>query len=75
MVKKSNRRNPWGPYSYADLITMAITGNRGQSSLSDIYKWIIENVDYFKDKKGGNSSDGWRVSNLIVYLTDICYII
>jgi hypothetical protein len=61
--KKSNsRRNIWGNSSYADLITAAISSSpEKRLTLSQIYDWIVGNVEYFKDKGDSNSSAGWKV--------------
>lgn len=63
-IKKTatSRRNAWGPSSYADLISQAITSSPEQRlTLSQIYDWMIQNVPYFKDKGDSNSSAGWKV--------------
>lgn len=61
--KNSSRRNAWGNFSYADLITQAITSSPDKRlTLSQIYEWMVQNVDYFKDKGDSNSSAGWKNS-------------
>ena len=61
--KSSSRRNAWGNHSYADLITQAIQNSpEKRLTLSQIYEWMVQNVDYFKDKGDSNSSAGWKVS-------------
>lgn len=61
--KNSSRRNAWGNYSYADLITQAISSSvDNRLTLSQIYDWMVQNVPYFKDKGDSNSSAGWKVS-------------
>lgn len=60
--KTSARRNAWGNYSYADLITQAIDGSpEKRLTLSQIYDWMVRSVPYFKDKGDSNSSAGWKV--------------
>lgn len=61
--KNSSRRNAWGNFSYADLITQAITSAvDNRLTLSQIYEWMVQNVPYFKDKGDSNSSAGWKNS-------------
>ena len=60
--KGAVRRNPWGPMSYADLITKAIQSSPDSKlTLSEIYDWFCKNVPYFSDKADTNSSAGWKV--------------
>ncbi|KAK7940405.1 hypothetical protein WMY93_003731 [Mugilogobius chulae] len=61
--KSSARRNAWGNYSYADLITQAIESSPDKRlTLSQIYDWMVRSVPYFKDKGDSNSSAGWKNS-------------
>eukprot|EP00118_Oscarella_pearsei_P003573 m.14897 g.14897 ORF g.14897 m.14897 type:complete len:566 (+) comp26034_c0_seq1:188-1885(+) len=61
--KPPARRNAWGNLSYADLITQAITSSPDQRmTLSQIYDWMVKNIDYFKDKGDSSSSAGWKNS-------------
>ncbi|XP_029568712.1 forkhead box protein O3 [Salmo trutta] len=61
--KSSARRNAWGNYSYADLITQAIESSPDQRlTLAQIYDWMVRSVTYFKDKGDSNSSAGWKNS-------------
>ncbi|KAK9959411.1 hypothetical protein ABG768_009539 [Culter alburnus] len=61
--KSSARRNAWGNYSYADLITQAIESTpEKRLTLAQIYDWMVRNVPYFKDKGDSNSSAGWKNS-------------
>jgi len=61
--KNSSRRNAWGNLSYADLITRAIQESpEKRLTLSQIYEWMVQHVDYFKDKGDSNSSAGWKNS-------------
>lgn len=63
--KSSARRNAWGNYSYADLITQAIESSpEKRLTLAQIYDWMVRSVPYFKDKGDSNSSAGWKVSGL-----------
>lgn len=67
--KSSARRNAWGNYSYADLITQAIESSPDQRlTLSQIYEWMVRSVPYFKDKGDSNSSAGWKVSSRVTSL-------
>ena len=60
--KISARKNSWGSQSYADLITQAISSSPEKKlTLSEIYEWIIENFEYFKDRSDSKSSAGWKV--------------
>lgn len=60
--KSSARRNAWGNYSYADLITQAIESSpEKRLTLAQIYDWMVRSVPYFKDKGDSNSSAGWKV--------------
>lgn len=68
--KSSARRNAWGNYSYADLITQAIESSpEKRLTLSQIYEWMVRSVPYFKDKGDSNSSAGWKVSGDVVGLS------
>lgn len=61
--KSSARRNAWGNYSYADLITQAIESSPDKRlTLAQIYDWMVRSVAYFKDKGDNNSSAGWKNS-------------
>lgn len=61
--KKFPRRNAWGKFSYAELITQAINSAKDQRlTLAQIYEWMVKNVQYFKDKGETNSSAGWKNS-------------
>lgn len=63
--KSSARRNAWGNYSYADLITQAIESSpEKRLTLAQIYDWMVRSVPYFKDKGDSNSSAGWKVGEL-----------
>ncbi len=61
--KNSSRRNAWGNFSYADLITQAIQNSpEKRLTLAQIYEWVVENVPYFSDKGDSASSSGWKVT-------------
>ncbi|KAK3706875.1 hypothetical protein QZH41_018438 [Actinostola sp. cb2023] len=61
--KKSSRKNAWGNFSYADLITQAIQSSpEKRLTLSQIYDWMVNSVPYFRDKGDSNSSAGWKNS-------------
>ncbi|KAJ8683731.1 hypothetical protein QAD02_019523 [Eretmocerus hayati] len=64
MKRKSQRRtNAWGNLTYAELITQAISSSENQRlTLSQIYDWMITNVDHFKEKRDSSSSSGWKNS-------------
>lgn len=66
--KNSSRRNAWGNMSYAELITQAISSSSEQRlTLAQIYDWMVQNVQHFRDKGDSNSSAGWKVcSNYIL---------
>lgn len=67
--KSSARRNAWGNYSYADLITQAIESSpEKRLTLAQIYDWMVRSVAYFKDKGDSNSSAGWKVSFFVHFL-------
>ncbi|KAL7668028.1 hypothetical protein ACOME3_008746 [Neoechinorhynchus agilis] len=61
--KRVNRRNAWGDMSYADLIRKAIESSQDRRlTLSQIYDWMIQNVEYFRDRRDKNNSVGWKNS-------------
>ena len=45
------------PFSYANLICMAMQSNRNKMTLRSIYKWIIENFVYYR-----KAEPSWQVS-------------
>jgi len=56
------RMNAWGSLSYAELIAKAIHSSReGQMTLGEIYAWLVDNVDYFRQRSDDESSVGWKV--------------
>ena len=60
-VKRPARRNAWGTASYADLIATAIESSPDKRlTLSQIYDWMVTNVQYFSDRADNNSA-GWKV--------------
>lgn len=57
------RKNAWGNQSYADLITQAIESSVDKRlTLSQIYDWVVKNIDFFKNKTDNVSSAGWKVN-------------
>ena len=57
------RRNPWGHQSYAELISQAITSAPGQRmTLNMIYEWLINNLQYFAERRDMEKSAGWKNS-------------
>ena len=57
------RRNPWGPQSYAELISLAITSAPGQRmTLNMIYEWLINNLQFFAERRDMEKSAGWKNS-------------
>jgi len=61
--KSNARRNPWGNFSYADLITQAIQSSpEGRLTLAQIYDWMIASVPYFGQRADSTSSAGWKNS-------------
>ena len=67
-MKRPVRRNAWGAASYADLIAAAIESSPDKRlTLSQIYDWMVSNVQYFSERADGSSSAGWKViSNKII---------
>ncbi|ESN95210.1 hypothetical protein HELRODRAFT_136569, partial [Helobdella robusta] len=61
--KNFTRRNAWGNWSYADIITKAINSTPNKRmTLSEIYNWMMQNIPFFKEKGETNSSAGWKNS-------------
>jgi len=57
------RRNAWGTASYADLIAAAIESSPDKRlTLSQIYDWMVSNVQYFSERADNSSSAGWKVT-------------
>jgi len=62
-VKRPARRNAWGAASYADLIAAAIESSpEKRLTLSQIYDWMVSNVQYFSERADSGTSAGWKVS-------------
>lgn len=62
-VKKSSRRNPWGPETYSDLISVAIHSYPDQqATLQQIYDFIITHYEYFRERSDPATSAGWKNS-------------
>jgi forkhead box protein O3 len=60
--KLTTRTNPWGPQSYSDLISNAISSfPYNRATLQQIYEWIVCNVPHFADKADYPSTKGWKV--------------
>eukprot|EP00092_Neocalanus_flemingeri_P000343 GFUD01000365.1.p1 GENE.GFUD01000365.1~~GFUD01000365.1.p1 ORF type:complete len:386 (+),score=85.82 GFUD01000365.1:117-1274(+) len=63
LPKKSSRRNPWGNYSYSDIIVQAIvTSPEQRLTLNQIYDWMISAIPYFSERQDNASSAGWKNS-------------
>ena len=61
-LKSSNHENAWGGPTYTELITEAILSTpEHRMTLSQIYDWITENVEYFRERKNFTSARGWKV--------------
>lgn len=61
--KSWKRKNAWGNRSYADLIYRAIDSSpEKRLTLAQIYDWLIQNIDYFRQNSDNKSSIGWKVS-------------
>ena len=57
------RRNPWGNYSYKQIITRAITSSaNGKLTLSQIYQYMIDNYEYFKERQSSPDQEKWKNS-------------
>ena len=57
---KNGANGPDGkpPYSYANLIMLAINSSKSKMmTLSEIYQWICDNFSYYRD-----AGNGWKVS-------------
>lgn len=60
--KSWKRKNAWGNKSYADLIYRAIdSSSEKRLTLAQIYDWLINNIDYFRQNSDSKSSIGWKV--------------
>ena len=60
-------RNPWGDSSYGQLIARAINSSDAkQLTVSEIYRWFIDNVSYFSDKGNIPSTTGWKVTKQLL---------
>jgi len=66
-VKRPARRNAWGAASYADLIAAAIESSpEKRLTLSQIYDWMVTNVQYFSERADSGSSAGWKVIDMTI---------
>ena len=64
--KKTNgpRKNVYKNQTYADLINQAIESSpEKRLTLSQIYEWLIENIDHFRQRKDGKNAMGWKVGS------------
>ncbi len=62
------RRNPWGRMSYSELITLAIqSSSEKRMTLAQIYEWMIQNFDYFRERAQVASSAGWKVCYFFLF--------
>jgi len=62
-MKGMQRKNPWGNYSYKEVIRFAIECSPEKKlQLSQIYEWVIKTIPYFKDKTSPTKSGGWKNS-------------
>ena len=60
--KHTKRKNAWGNQSYAEIICRAIESSRDKRlTLSQIYKWIVDNIPYFAGEVECRSSKDWKV--------------
>lgn len=60
--KATRRTNNWGGPTYTELLTSAILSAPQQRlTLSQIYTWMAQQNDYFRERKNFNSSQGWKV--------------
>lgn len=76
--KVSRHENAWRGPTYTELITKAIISAPEQRlTLSQIYDWLAENVEYFRERSNYNSSQGWKVGtdNFTNSVIDIMYMI
>ena len=64
----SSRPNNWGGPTYTELITNAILSAPQQRlTLSQIYNCLVQQVEYFRERKNYNSSQGWKVGKIEVH--------
>lgn len=75
-VKTHNHENAWGGPTYTELITEAILSTpEHRMTLSQIYDWITENVEYFRERKYHTSARGWKVSQRLNTIFQFPYFI
>jgi len=61
--KLSYRKNPWGHFSYRDMIRICLeTKEDKRMQLNQIYDWIVDTVPYFRSKNSPTESTGWKNS-------------
>ena len=59
------RRNPWGPFSYAQLITQAISSTpEKRMTLNQIYDYLTSHFSYFQQRKANDKSASWKVKSI-----------
>ena len=59
------RRNPWGPFSYAQLITQAISSTpEKRMTLNQIYDYLTSHFSYFQQRKANDKSVSWKVKSI-----------
>lgn len=65
-----------GHPSYVELITQAILSSpEKRMTLSEIYDWMVTNVDAFKDQRQLPCSTGWKVLYILLYIQYVHYYI
>lgn len=66
-VKDKIVRNGKPPYSYASLISMALQSSAdGKMTLNEIYQWITDNFEWYREQPDGAS---WKVNyNIILHV-------
>lgn len=58
--------NAWKGPSYTELATQAILSTPDKKkTLAEIYDWMSENVQYFRERKHYASSQGWKVRQVL----------
>lgn len=71
--KMARHENAWGGPTYTELITKAILSAPEQRlTLSQIYDWLAENVEYFRERSNYNSSQGWKVRCVVIKILIDC---
>jgi len=61
--KLSQRKNPWGNFSYRDMIRICLESqDEKRMQLNEIYDWISDTVPFFRGKNTPQESQGWKNS-------------